>query len=331
VIRRLIQLLAVVSAAILTGNASGHEVRPGYLELRQTGVERWHSLWKVPALGEMRLSIRPIFPPKCTPVSELVAFHAADAYSERMTLECKGGLAGQVIVIEGLSATMTDVLVRAVRMDGSMQIARLTSSAPAFVYEISPGSLQVMSTYTTLGIEHILLGLDHLLFVLGLLLIVRNGWLLVKTITAFTIAHSLTLAAATFGWVHVSQAPVEAVIALSILFLAGELAKQRHGQIGLLERFPWMVAFMFGLLHGLGFAGALRELGLPENEIPLALFAFNIGVEVGQLLFIGAVFALIAGLRRVRTSWPAWAGMIPPYAIGSVAAFWTIQRIASFA
>jgi hypothetical protein len=330
VIPRLTELLAIMLAMALAGNASGHEVRPGYLELRETGVETWHSLWKVPALGEMRLSIRPKYPKKCTPISEPVMFQAAGAYTERMTLRCKGGLAGDVITIEGLSATMTDVLVRSVRADGSVQVARLTASEPSFVYETSPGSLQVVRTYSSLGIEHILLGFDHLLFVLGLLLIVRKPWLLVKTITAFTIAHSLTLAAATFGLLRVSQTPVEAVIALSILFLAGELAKQRDGQIGLMQRFPWVVAFTFGLLHGLGFAGALREVGLPEREIPLALFAFNAGVEVGQLLFIGAVFALIVALRRARTAWPAWTEMIAPYGIGSLAAFWTIQRIASF-
>jgi hypothetical protein len=225
---------------------------------------------------------------------------------------------------------MTDVLVRVQRSDGGVQTARLTAADPAMSVSDSSTSLGVSRSYLGLGIEHILLGIDHLLFVLGLLLIVRNAWLLVKTIAAFTVAHSLTLAAATLGWVRVAQAPVEAVIALGILFLASELAKQRHGQIGLMERYPWVVAFIFGLLHGLGFAGALRKVGIPERDIPLALLTFNVGVEIGQLLFIGAVLVFIAALRRLRVSWPAWTDMISPYVIGSVAAFWSIQRVASF-
>jgi hydrogenase/urease accessory protein HupE len=183
--------------------------------------------------------------------------------------------------------------------------------------------------YLVLGFHHILLGIDHLLFVLALLMLVPNMRTLVWTITSFTLAHSLTLAAATLGWVHVPQAPVEAVIALSILFVAMEIVHWRQGRPGLTRRWPWLVAFTFGLLHGFGFAGALSEIGLPEHAIPLALLFFNVGVELGQLLFIGAVIAVSLVLKRI--TWPGWAWRVPVYTIGSLAAFWTIQRIAGFA
>lgn len=327
-IRRWLPLLAMVLTANMPGIAFGHEVRPGYLELRQTGADSWSMLWKVPALGDMRLSIHPLLPENCATASEPVAFQSDGAYTERTAIVCKGGLVGRSIGIGGLAATMTDVLVRSVRVDGSVQVARLTPSVPAFVLEAVPGPLQVARTYTVLGVEHILGGVDHLLFVLGLLLLIRGVGALVKTITAFTVAHSVTLAAATLGWVQVPQQPVEAVIALSILFLASELAKQRDGYTGLMERYPWIVAFSFGLLHGFGFAGALREVGLPGGDIPLALVTFNAGVEIGQLLFVAAVLLVIAGLRRLYPRIPGWAHAAPAYGIGTMAAFWWLQRMA---
>ena len=327
--RRVLPMLAFVLAANLPEIAYGHEVRPGYLELQQTASETWSVLWKVPAQGDMRLSIHPRFPEGCALVSEPIAFQANAAYIERTSIACKGGLAGHAIGVDGLSGTMTDVLVRSVRADGSVQVARLSPSAPAFVFESTPRSLEVARAYTVLGVEHILGGIDHLLFVLGLMLLVRNKWLLVKTITAFTIAHSITLAAATLGWMRVFQPPVEAVIALSILFLASELAKQHRGDAGLMERYPWIVAFIFGLLHGFGFAGALREVGLPESDIPLALFTFNVGVELGQLLFVGTVLVALAVLRRFLTRVPAWMHAMPAYAIGTMASCWLLQRMAA--
>jgi hypothetical protein len=327
-IRRWLPLVAMALTANMPGIAFGHEVRPGYLELRQTGGDTWSVLWKVPALGDMRLSIHPLLPGNCANASEPVAFQSDGAYTERTAIVCPGGLVGRSIGIGGLAATMTDVLVRSVRVDGSVQVARLTPSVPAFVLEAVPGALQVARTYTVLGIEHILGGVDHLLFVLGLLLLIRGVGALVKTITAFTVAHSVTLAAATLGWVQVPQQPVEAVIALSILFLASELAKQRDGYTGLMERYPWIVAFSFGLLHGFGFAGALREVGLPGGDIPLALVTFNAGVEIGQLLFVAIVLLVIAGLRRFSPCIPGWARAAPAYGIGTMAAFWWLQRMA---
>ena len=327
-IRRLLQVVVLTWIAHIPQHAYGHEVRPGYLELQQTAPEIWSVLWKVPAQGDMRLAIYPQLPETCALLSEPVAFQTAGAHMERTSVACKGGLVGREISVRGLSATMTDVLVRSARADGSVQVARLTPSASAFVVEATPGAWEVAGTYTLLGLEHILRGIDHLLFVLGLMLLVRNKWMLVKTITAFTVAHSITLAAATLGWMRVAQPPVEAVIALSILFLASELAKQRRGDAGLLERYPWIVAFIFGLLHGFGFAGALREVGLPAADIPLALLAFNVGVEGGQLMFVGAVLAALAALRRLLRQLPQWMHAVPAYAIGTMASFWWLQRMA---
>lgn len=327
-IRRFLQLVVLAWVAHLPQHALGHEVRPGYLELQQTAPENWSVLWKVPAQGDMRLAIYPRLPGTCTLLSEPIAFHSAGAYIERTSVACNGGLVGREIGVRGLSATMTDVLVRVARADGAVQVARLTPSTPEFVVEATPGSWEVAGTYGLLGVEHILRGIDHLLFVLALMLLVRDRWMLVKTITAFTVAHSVTLVAATLGWMRVSQPPVEAIIALSILFLASELAKRRRGDPGFMARFPWIVAFVFGLLHGFGFAGVLREVGLPAVDMTLALFAFNMGVELGQLLFVGAVLAALAAFRRLLRQSPTWMDAMPAYAIGTVASFWWLQRMA---
>src|SRR3990172_5755811 len=234
-----------------------------------------------------------------------------NAYTERWTVNWPGGLTGGTIHIAGLSGTMTDVLVRLERLDGTTQVTRLTPSAPSFVVEAAPRAMQVAATYLKLGVEHILGGIDHLLFVLALLILVNGTRRLIATVTAFTLAHSLTLAGATLGFVHVPGPPVEAAIALSIVFVAAEIMHSRQGRAGLTERFPWVVAFTFGLLHGFGFAGALREVGLRQSAIPIALLFFNVGVELGQLLFIASVFAVIALARQVLlrsgVPQPAWA------------------------
>jgi hypothetical protein len=275
----------------------------------------------------MRLSLHPRVPAGCAAASEPMSFQANDAFVERMSIACRGGLVGRTIAIEGLAATMTDVLVRSIRTDGSVQVGRLTPSAPNFVPAASARPFEVAGTYTLLGVEHILRGIDHLLFVLALVLLVGDKWLpLVKTITAFTIAHSITLAAATLGWMHVAQAPVEAVIALSIVFLASELARRGRSEPSLTERHPWLVAFAFGLLHGFGFAGALREVGLPESDVPLALLTFNLGVEAGQLAFVAAVLLVLKFGRRLSV--PPWMHAVPAYAIGTIAMAWLLERVA---
>ena len=303
-----------------------HEVRPAYLELRQTDAKSYAVLWKVPAVGDMRLSIHPRFPENCKPAGDIATYRASDSYTERLSLACPGGLNGGTIAIDGLAATMTDVLVRIERTDGSSQVARLTQSVPALVVETSPGVLEVARVYSVLGVEHILSGVDHLLFVLALIIITRGGWKLAKTVTAFTLSHSITLTAATLGFVHVPQRPVEAAIALSIVFVAAEILRMRRGIKSITISAPWMVAFSFGLIHGLGFAGGLSDAGLPVAHIPTALLFFSLGVESGHFLFIGVVLSLLAIAARVRMPLPRWAELVPPYAIGTVAMFWVIQR-----
>jgi hypothetical protein len=227
-----------------------------------------------------------------------------------------------------------DILVRVERADGSAQIGRVLPLEPRFVVTASPSAFEVMQTYTLLGIEHILHGVDHLLFVLALLMLVHGARRLIATVTAFTAAHSLTLVAATLGWVNVPGPPVEAAIALSIVFVAGEIIHARQGKPGMTQRYPWAVAFAFGLLHGLGFAGALAEVGLPQLSIPVALLFFNVGVEIGQLLFIAAVFGVMAVGRWIARHFviprPQWLWKVTPYAIGGIASFWMVERVAAF-
>lgn len=305
--------------------------RPAYLELRETGADSYEVLWKVPALGEsLRAPSRVVFPPGTEAVGAPTVYAVPGAVIERRTIHHQGGLVGKTVRIEGVSGSITDVLARVERLDGSSQVERLMPDAPAFVVEAPAGTLAVAKTYLVLGVEHILGGFDHLLFVLALLLIVRGGLRIVATVTAFTVAHSITLVAATLGWVSVPGPPVEATIALSIAFVAAEVVHGLRGKPGLTARAPWLVAFGFGLLHGLGFAGALSEIGVPQNAIPLALLMFNVGVEIGQLLFVAAVLLLLAFARRRRWSLPRTAEAAMPYAIGSIAMFWGIERVAAF-
>lgn len=222
------------------------------------------------------------------------------------------------------------MLVRVERLDGTVQVARVTPGAPSFVVEASPTAVEVAATYSTIGVEHIVLGIDHLLFVMALLLVVQGWGRLVTTITAFTLVHSVTLVAATLGWVSVAQQPVEAVIALSIVFVAGEIVHVGQGRASVTRRWPWIVAFVFGLLHGLGFAGALQEIGLPEQSMPLALLLFNVGVELGQLVFVGAALVTMRLLSRCPVRWPLWVKQLPAYGIGTVAVYWVLERTASF-
>ena len=323
-------LTPILLLCLLAVSANAHESRPGYLQLTLDDEESVSLLLKVPALGQMRLGLYPNLPANCEAEAEPTTYIIDNAFTERATFKCSGGLFGQTVAIDGLSTTLTDVLVRVERQDGTVQIARLTPSKTAFVVEATPGTLDVATTYLALGVNHILGGIDHLLFVLALLILVTSTRTLVWTITAFTAAHSLTLAAATLGLVQVPQAPVEAVIALSIVFVASEIVHVSQGRPGLTQRKPWIVAFVFGLLHGFGFAGALNEIGLPEQSIPLALLLFNVGVELGQLGFIGAVLLTYATLNKCIDKMPQWANQAPAYLIGSIAAYWTIERTVGF-
>jgi hypothetical protein len=325
-----IGIALVLAVAGASGPARGDVFRPAYLELREAGDGRYDVLWKVPAQdAERRLAASVRFAEGTVALTSPRGVFAAGAVVERWRVRRAGGLVGTTLRIDGLAGGVTDVLVRVERLDGTSQVARLLPERPELTITAPAGRGEVASSYGALGVEHILGGVDHLLFVLALLLIVRRGGRLVATVTAFTLAHSVTLAAATLGWVHVPGPPVEALIALSIVFVAGEVAHGLRGRSGLTARAPWLAAFGFGLLHGLGFAGALAEVGLPPRAIPLALLAFNVGVELGQLAFVAAALGALAVLRRASLQPPGWTRWVPPYAIGSLAAFWVIERIAT--
>ena len=334
-----ISFLVLLIFLATIGMVQAHEVRPGYLQIKQADALTYDLLWKVPAKGDRRLGLYVRLPGYCRS-SETTSSFAGGAYIERWRAACEGGLKDATIAIDGLEATRTDVLARVEDSNGHTQTVRLTPSQPEFKVMGTAGPAAVVRTYFKLGVEHILLGFDHLLFVLALLFLVEGWRRLVATITAFTMAHSLTLAAATFGWVQVPQAPVEAVIALSIMFVAVEILHRQKGKTVIATRKPWIVAFIFGLLHGLGFAGALREVGLPDDAIPLALVFFNVGVEAGQLLFVATVFLLFQlfgqlmnrhGAIAERPSLPGAAVSRPAsYVIGTLAAFWLIERTYGF-
>lgn len=249
----------------------------------------------------------------------------------RRSTTCPGGLAGRSIAIDGLAATYTDVVVRVQLASGAVQSARLAPDRPFFIVDGTPSWHDTARTYFLLGMEHILLGIDHLLFVLALLLLVRNRWMLAKTVTAFTLAHSITLALSVFGLAAAPQPPVEAVIALSIAFAAAEAARERTTGAGIAGRLPWVMAFGFGLLHGFGFGGALREIGLPQTDVPLAFLTFNLGIEAGQLLFVAAVLMLGAVLDRLLFLRLARLREVTAYGIGGLAAFWFLERLAALA
>lgn len=322
-------VLVTLMGLLLSGPCRAHEVRPAYLDLSEDRPGEFSVLWKTPMAGEMRLALDPSFSGPVAALTPVATRRTGDAVVQTWRLRAEE-LRGQTLRIGGLDATLTDVLVRIAFADGSSWVRSLTPRQPEALIPVRPTAWRVAGTYFILGVEHILMGIDHLLFVLALLLLTPGTGRLVKTVTAFTVAHSITLGLATLGIVHVAPTPVEAVIALSIAFVAAEIVYGHRGQAGLAARMPWIVAFTFGLLHGFGFAGALSEVGLPEGHIPTALLFFNLGVEAGQLLFIVAVLALVAAVRRVRIAWPRWAELAPPYVIGSVAMFWVIQRVAAF-
>lgn len=316
---------------LLAAPAFAHEARPAYLQLQQVDARTYEVLWKVPGLGEdKRLALDVEFATDVVRTGPVRQVIAGNAFVQRWRVERKGGLDGTSIRIAGLQATLTDVLVRLERLDGTTHTIRVQPSAPSFTVEALPGRWQVARAYLALGVEHILLGIDHLVFVLALVILVAGARRLVWTITAFTAAHSLTLGAATLGWVHIPAPPVEASIALSIVFVAAEILRGRQGRAGLTSQAPWLVAFGFGLLHGLGFAGALAEVGLPQRAIPTALLCFNVGVEMGQLIFVAVVLTAMELLRRLPAAVPRWAPLTVPYAIGGTAMFWTLDRVAAF-
>jgi hydrogenase/urease accessory protein HupE len=326
---RLLIVLAMALCALAAAPLRAHELQPGFLELREAAPGRYEVLWKLPSLGEssdVRMPIAPIFPESCRQLGDARTERAGTAWVFTARVECKGGLAGRTIAIDRLEAFSTDVLVRVQHADGGVETHVLKPAQPSVTLRAAGDTRRGVGAYLYLGIEHILLGVDHLLFVLGLLLIVRDRWMLVKTVTAFTIAHSITLAVATFGIAQVPPAPLNVAIALSILFLGPEIVRTWRGETSFTIRHPWVVAFAFGLLHGFGFASGLAQLGLPRGEVPLALLLFNVGVEIGQLAFVAVVLALERAFRVLQVNWPRFVERLPGYAVGTLGAYWTIQR-----
>ncbi len=324
---RMRALLLLASFAIASGTtALAHEVRPGFLELRETGPETYSFLWKKPTGGEVEIQIAPVVPKDCQLITPDKQQLTPGAILVAGILTCKGGLAGKTIYIAGLDGTITDVLVRLHHSDGRLESHLLRPDAPSVTLGGVTTLMERALSYVQLGILHILLGVDHLLFVLGLMLIVADRWMLVKTITAFTVAHSITLAIATLGYASAPLLPLNAAIALSILFLGPEIVKTWRGETSFTIRHPWVVAFAFGLLHGFGFASGLTAMGLPKAEIPLALLLFNVGVEIGQVGFVLLIIQLERSFRTLQVSWPRLVERMPGYAVGTLGAYWTIQR-----
>lgn len=344
------RLLYIVLLSFFCISLSAHEIRPAYLEIKQTTDSTYKVLWKIPLISNKSPKLDPVLP-EGFQLQQRQESLLADAYIRKYDGYYSTSLNGKTIAIQGQELTLMDVLVQIHLLDESSYTLLLQPDQPKATIPIEPSKWEVFKLYVQLGIEHILLGIDHLLFVLGLLLLVKGVGPLIKTITAFTVAHSITLGAATFDLISLPSAPVEAVIALSILFLAREyimvrtppdLLLERGGDISertasfintersLTARYPWIVAFTFGLLHGFGFAGALSEIGFPQKEVPLALFTFNVGVELGQLLFIGVVYLLLFFWKKLNWSLPPGAWRVVPYAIGTVASFWLVERVLAF-
>jgi len=314
------------------GVAWAHDSRPAYLEINEIGTEHYEVLWRTPMFSGIPLPIELRFAEGARNIIEPTVRRLPDSLLERRLIEVPGGLPGKRIEIVGLQATIADVLARVQLRNGQRSTSLIHPSQPWLEVRTVQGPGAVVAAYLWHGVEHILFGYDHLLFVLALILIVPGLRMLLWTITAFTLAHSITLAFATLGWVHVPGPPVEAAIALSIVMLAVELVRLQRGEESLTARWPWIVAFSFGLLHGLGFAGALAEIGLPRGDVPLALFAFNVGVELGQLAFIAAVLGLYGVAKRVKFAAQLQDLLRPsaPYAIGILASFWFFERLAGF-
>lgn len=327
---RLLIIFALFASIITGQTAVAHELKPAYLEITETAAGTYDLLFKVPLTGDRRLALHVSLPENCKEASPIISTRVDGADIGRWKSNCAEGLAGQQVRIDGLSATFTDALVRIVNLDETVQTARLTPDDPVIEVFASPTAIDTAYTYFILGVDHILFGFDHLLFVFALLLLIGDLRSLFFTITAFTVAHSITLAIAALGWSAVPQPPVEALIALSIMFIASEIIRKERGILDFTANHPWSVAFLFGLLHGLGFGGALRDIGLPQKDIPLALLTFNLGVEAGQLIFVAVIVIAAAAVKRIFNADLSWKRSLIAYGIGIVSATWFVQRLFSF-
>ncbi len=306
-----------------------HEIRPAYLQIIQVTESSYNVYWKIPRMGDAIPKIQPIFHPSFSIELLKTPNQTPDSVIYSYKVSSEEILQGTILTIEGLNKTLIDVLVNVTYLNGQKVTLMLQPDRDSSIIPGKTSTYDVIKTYSKLGVEHILLGIDHLLFVLALIMITKGKWRILKTITAFTLAHSITLSLAALGYVNFPTPPVEAVIALSIVFLAVEIVKNINGKETLTSQKPWLVAFTFGLLHGFGFAGALTDIGLPQQDIPWALAFFNVGVEIGQIVFVLVVLTFIK-LLSYKKNWPVLIKKIPAYAIGSMAAFWLIERVVRF-
>lgn len=315
----------------LLGNAFSDEFRPAYLDIKQVSKVEFDVIWKVPVLDKFNaFSVEPIFPEGTKILGKVYKRQVAGMHVQRWKIHSSNGLTDYPIVFDNKPLMRIDILIRVALLGGKEQLSRLLPTQSEFFIEQEPENLSIVKTYTVIGVEHILLGFDHLLFVLSLLLIVRSIPRLILTISAFTIAHSITLTLATLDIIIIPGPPIEAIIALSIVFIAREILHRRDGYQSLTMRKPWVIAFAFGLLHGVGFAGALAEVGLPENAIPLALLFFNVGVEIGQILFVTLLLFVYFSLKKATKITLDKLELPLVYGIAAIASFWTIERISSF-
>ncbi len=307
------------------------DIRLSYLEIKEKKSQHFSVLLKLPSKDNQKLPIEMIIPKGCISTTPKISHLINNTYLDSWQMKCNNGLTNKTLLLKGLEKTNIELLLRLELLSETSHSTLLTPSKASYIVPKNDSSLKILQTYTWLGITHILLGFDHLLFVFALLLIVNSMRRLLWTISAFTLAHSLTMAIATLGIVHIPQAPVEAIIALSILFLAMEIMHEKQGKVGLTSRYPWLIAFIFGLLHGFGFAGALAEIGLPQQAIALALVFFNIGVELGQLIFIATIVSIIVALKHF--TYPNLLSKLQTvviYMIGGVSSYWLIDRVLSF-
>jgi hydrogenase/urease accessory protein HupE len=323
-------VLALAALLSLARGAYAHSMAPALFEITALDAARYAVVWKVGLVQPLGLTLRPVLPADCVQETAPAQTATADSVFTRWVIGCGAeGLVGRTVGVEGLATGKTDALVRVTLADGRLVQGVLRGSDPELVIPARPRRLDVLVSYGKLGVEHILSGPDHLLFVLGLLLLVGSPRLLVRTITAFTVGHSITLALAVLGIVALPSRPIEVGIAASVFLLAVELTRAPRPTPTMLRRAPYVMAGAFGLLHGLAFAGALAEVGLPSGEIPLALLAFNVGIELGQVAFVAVVLGAGWMFRGVVTDWPAWGALGPAYVMGSLSAFWCLQRTAT--
>ncbi len=326
-IRSAIFMLVWVLVAGTSVGVYAHESQPGTLELRQFEKDRYEVTWRAPIYFGRPHPARLELPEHWKTIVEPTVRRLPDSQVFRRVVAVGSqGVEGSIIAFTGLENTITDVFIRLNRLDGTTMTAVVRPSRPFAQLRGERTWYTTAAEYIGLGFHHILQGIDHLLFVLGLLLIVKGRETLLKTVTAFTVAHSITLAIATLGFASAPLPPLNAAIALSILFLGPEIVRSWRGEMSLTIRYPWVVAFLFGLLHGFGFASGLVTTGMPRAELPLALLFFNVGVELGQLVFVFTALALVRSFKVLEVRWPRWAEALPGYAVGSLGAYWTIQR-----